>query len=104
MSSAAAAGRAAAHLLAQVAPDGVATTVYFDYGTSTTYGRTTPSVAIGAGTTSEAVSIELGGLFGWHDLPCPRSRQQRGGSDSRSGSAHSRPKRLRQNRRPQRQW
>ena len=43
-------------------PRSLATTVRFEYGTSTSYGTATPEQAIGAGGSSVAVSAAIGGL------------------------------------------
>jgi phosphodiesterase/alkaline phosphatase D-like protein len=45
-----------------VNPNGLATTVYFQWGTSTSYGNTTPSQSIGSGTSNVNVSANLSGL------------------------------------------
>lgn len=45
-----------------VNPNGAATTVSFEWGTTTAYGQTTPGQAVGAGTTAQAVSAALTGL------------------------------------------
>ncbi len=45
-----------------VNPNGVATTVSFEWGTTTSYGQTTPGQALGAGTVAQAVSAALTGL------------------------------------------
>jgi len=45
-----------------VAPNGVATSWHFDYGTSTSYGASTPTRSAGAGTGSKSVVETLGGL------------------------------------------
>jgi len=51
-----------ATLNASVNPNGVATTVYFDYGTSTGYGAKSSSKSIGSGRTTQNVSIGISGL------------------------------------------
>ena len=51
-----------ATLNAGVNPHGLATTVRFEYGTSTAYGTATPEQAIGAGSSTVAVSAAIGGL------------------------------------------
>ncbi|MBE2317583.1 hypothetical protein DVA67_016490 [Solirubrobacter sp. CPCC 204708] len=51
-----------ATLNAGVNPRGLATNVYFEYGTSTSYGTRTPPQAIGAGTSTVSVSAAIGGL------------------------------------------
>ena len=56
---------AGATLHGTVNPNGVATTVSFEWGTTTSYGQTTPGQAIGAGTTAQAVSAALTDL-----VPC----------------------------------
>jgi hypothetical protein len=45
-----------------VNPNGAATTVSFEWGTTTSYGQATAGQAIGAGTTAQAVSAALTGL------------------------------------------
>lgn len=45
-----------------VDPNGAATTYYFQYGTSTAYGNTTPVRSAGSGTSSTSVSEPLSGL------------------------------------------
>jgi phosphodiesterase/alkaline phosphatase D-like protein len=55
-------GDNSATLNATVNPNGVATTVYFDYGTSTGYGAKSSSKSIGSGRTAQNVSIGIGGL------------------------------------------
>jgi len=45
-----------------VNPNGQATTVYFEYGTSTSYGAKTPAASAGSGTSSRSVSATLTGL------------------------------------------
>lgn len=47
---------------ATVNPNGVSTTVAFEYGTTTSYGLTTPSQNIGAGTTPQVVTASVTGL------------------------------------------
>jgi len=49
-------------LRAYVTPNEAATTVHFEYGTSTSYGTSTPEQGIGAGTSRIAVSAAVGGL------------------------------------------
>ncbi len=49
-------------LRAYVTPNEAATTVHFEYGTSTSYGTSTPELGIGAGTSRIAVSAAVGGL------------------------------------------
>lgn len=53
---------ATATLSATVTPNGAATTVTFEYGTSTSYGSTTAGQAIGSGTSPVAASAPLTGL------------------------------------------
>jgi hypothetical protein len=43
-------------------PRGQATTVYFQWGTTTSYGKTTPAQAVSAGTTDINVSATISGL------------------------------------------
>src|SRR5258705_12510555 len=45
-----------------VNPNGLATTVYFQYGTTTAYGSTTASQSAGSGTTAVGSSASLGSL------------------------------------------
>lgn len=47
---------------ATVNPNGIATTVAFEYGTTTSYGLTTPDQAIGSGTTPKTVTASVTGL------------------------------------------
>ncbi len=51
-----------ATLNARVSPRSLATTVRFEYGTSTSYGTATPEQAIGAGSSTVAVSAAIAGL------------------------------------------
>ncbi len=46
-----------------VDPDGASTTAYFEYGTSTSYGVTTPVMNLGAGTSALAVNALISGLL-----------------------------------------
>src|SRR5262249_50460367 len=52
----------AATLVANVNPNGSATTYVINYGTSPSYGQQTASAAAGSGSTSQAVSQKLSGL------------------------------------------
>ena len=45
-----------------VNPNGLSTTVYFQWGTTTAYGNTTPSQSVGSGTSSIPISANLNGL------------------------------------------
>jgi hypothetical protein len=45
-----------------VNPDAVATTAHFEWGTTTSYGNTTPDQSVGAGSTAQSVSANLTGL------------------------------------------
>src|SRR6266568_2298052 len=54
---------ASATLNGLVNPDGAATTACFEYGTSATYGATTPVMNLGAGTSALAVNSPVGGLL-----------------------------------------
>jgi hypothetical protein len=45
-----------------VNPHGVPTAAYFAYGRSTRYGARTPTIAVGSGTTRQAISAALAGL------------------------------------------
>jgi hypothetical protein len=47
---------------ATINPNGIATTVFFEYGTTTTYGSTTPNQNIGSGTTPQTVTATVTGL------------------------------------------
>lgn len=51
-----------ATLNAGINPRGLATDVYFEYGTSTSYGTRTPTVGIGSGTSTVSASAPIGGL------------------------------------------
>ncbi len=51
-----------ARLNGTVNPNGLATTYYFDYGTSTAYGSKTAVATAGAGTTAKSVSATVTGL------------------------------------------
>ena len=51
-----------ATLNASIDPNGLATNVYFEYGTSTSYGTRTPTAGIGSGTSAVAVNAPVGGL------------------------------------------
>lgn len=51
-----------ATLNASVNPRSLATTVYFEYGTSTSYGTRTPTVGIGSGGSSVVTSAPIAGL------------------------------------------
>ena len=51
-----------ATLNASVNPNGVATTVYFDYGTSTSYGTKSAAKSIGSGRNAANVSVPVTGL------------------------------------------
>ena len=53
-----------ATLNGSVNPNGQATTVYFEYGTSTGYGTKTPAASAGSGTGTKNVSAPLSGLIG----------------------------------------
>jgi hypothetical protein len=55
-------GPASTTLRVYVTPNGLATTVRFEYGTSTSYGTSTPEQGIGAGTSRIAVSAPVAGL------------------------------------------
>jgi hypothetical protein len=47
-----------------VNPNGISTTYYFQYGTTTSYGSTTTSTSAGSGTSAVAVTANLTGLTG----------------------------------------
>jgi hypothetical protein len=51
-----------ANLIGTVDPNGRATTWYFEYGTSTSYGSKTPARSAGSGTTATSVSAAVSGL------------------------------------------
>ena len=51
-----------ATLNGSVDPNGVSTSAYFQYGTTTSYGSTTSSQSVGSGTTAVAVSRQITGL------------------------------------------
>ncbi len=51
-----------AQLAGSVNPRGTATTAFFQYGLTKTYGGVTPEVPAGAGTTAKAASAVIGGL------------------------------------------
>ena len=51
-----------ATLNGSVDPNGQATTVYFDYGTSTSYGSKTPAASAGSGTSAKNISAAVSGL------------------------------------------
>jgi len=55
-------GDNSATLNASVNPNGVATTVYFEFGTSTSYGSKSSSKSIGSGRSAQNVAIGIGGL------------------------------------------
>jgi hypothetical protein len=55
-------GPTTATVAGTVNPNGAATTWHVDYGTSTGYGSSTPSVSVGSGTSATAVSADLTGL------------------------------------------
>ena len=56
-------GQTSATLKGTVNPNGTSTSVYFQYGTTTSYGSTTASQAIGSGTSSVTVSQAVSGLI-----------------------------------------
>jgi hypothetical protein len=51
-----------ATLNASVNPKGAATTVYFQYGFTTSYGSTSAATGIGSGTTAQSVGVNVSGL------------------------------------------
>ena len=51
-----------ARLIGTVNPHGAATTIYFQYGTTTRYGTNTPAVPVGAGTANKRVTADIAGL------------------------------------------
>ncbi len=56
-------GATSATLHGEVNPNGSATTVYFQYGTSASYGQTTPAIDIGSGSSPVSFSAQLIGLL-----------------------------------------
>ncbi len=52
-----------ARLIGTVNPHGAATTIYFQYGTTTRYGANTAAVPVGAGTANQRVTADIGGLI-----------------------------------------
>jgi hypothetical protein len=52
----------AATLNGSVNPRGTATTYHFDYGETTAYGHSTPTLSAGSGTTAKSVSARITGL------------------------------------------
>ena len=60
--AATAVGATGATLNAGVNPRGLATTVHFEYGPSTSYGSSTPDQAIGAGSSTVSVTAAIGDL------------------------------------------
>ncbi len=62
-------GQTNATLRGTVNPNGTSTSVFFEYGTTTSYGSTTAAQAIGSGTSNVAVSLAVYGLIcntGYH--------------------------------------
>ncbi len=53
-----------AQLNGTVDPNGLATTAYFEYGTSTAYGTKTAAKSAGSGTSTRSMSADIGGLTG----------------------------------------
>src|SRR5438128_2617952 len=53
-----------ATLNGSVDPNGLATTVYFEYGTTTGYGTKTPAASAGSGTNTKSISAAVTGLTG----------------------------------------
>ena len=81
-----------------VNPGGEATTYQFEYGTSTSYGLTTPPQDAGSGTDPVAVRATLTGPDDQHDLPLPGRGHQRRRRRARrrpDASAPARPPRRR---------
>ena len=64
-------------------PRSLATTVRFEYGTTTSYGTATPEQAIGAGGSTVAVTAAIGGLRAGHPVQLPRRRHERRGRHPR---------------------
>jgi hypothetical protein len=52
-----------ARLIGTVNPHGAATTIYFQYGTTTRYGTNTTAVPVGAGTANKRVTADIAGLI-----------------------------------------
>lgn len=48
-----------ATMTASINPEGGETSVHFDYGTTTGYGRSTPSISVGSGITAQAVAASV---------------------------------------------
>ncbi|HEY8706270.1 MAG TPA: hypothetical protein VIL98_16075 [Gaiellaceae bacterium] len=53
-----------ARLNGSIDPNGQATTFYFEYGTSTSYGAKTPAASAGAGTSAKSFAAAVAGLTG----------------------------------------
>ena len=97
-----------ANLSAKINPNGVETTYHFEYGTTTSYGESTPPTAIGSGTSPVPIKVHLENLlrgltyhfrlvtenaegtnssedqsFGFQPAPCPNEllRQESGSGD-----------------------
>ena len=68
----------------------LATTVRFEYGTTTAYGTATPEQAIGAGASSVTVTRGDRWSESEHALPVPRRGHERGGYHARARTARSR--------------
>src|SRR3954470_20890065 len=58
-----------ARLIGTVNPHGAATTIYFQYGTTTRYGANTAAVPVGAGTANKRVTADIGGRGSTHKDP-----------------------------------
>ena len=57
-----ASGLTTATLIGNVNPQGLASTAYFEYGTDTNYGSTTPAQTVGSGGDAVALSAAIAGL------------------------------------------
>src|SRR4051794_41736166 len=69
-----------ARLIGTVNPHGAATTIYFQYGTTTRYGTNTPAVPVGAGTANRRVTADIGGA-----VPHKKKHQPLGGGKPPGG-------------------
>ena len=66
-----------------VNPNGQSTSWYFEYGTSTSYGKKTSSRSAGSGTANVQVSGRAHGSLAEHDLPLSAGRSERRRHDAR---------------------
>ena len=81
--SASSIGLTSAKLNGTVTPNGQATTWYFEYGTSTSYGTKTAVKSAGSGTSAVKVAASLTGLRTDDHLPLPPRRHERVGDERR---------------------